>query len=305
LEVTMSVLVATTDGCHIFTSKGQQLTELRGHRVDALAPGPAGTWLGVVDRHAIWQHGADGEWTPLAKADVELTALATAGASVFAGTADARVLQLTDAGQFDGLPSFDAVPGRNEWHAVGMPLCVRSMTATCDGGALLVNVHVGGIPRSVDDGGTWSPTIAVDDDVHQVLAHPTRPQIVFAAASVGLCRSTDAGATWTSATDGMALTYARGVAIHDDTVLVTVSDGPRASRAAVYQAPVDGGPLTRVEGGLPEWLHGNVDTRCIASDGRRAALVDGAGDVWSAAEGVDGWERIASGLPGVTGLAVA
>jgi hypothetical protein len=305
LEVTMSVLVTSTDGCHTFTADGRHLTALRGQRVDALTPGPAGTWLAVVDRHSIWQLGADGDWTTLARTESELTALATSGGSVFAGTGDARVLQLTDAGSLDAMPSFDVVAGRDEWHAVGMPLCVRSMTATCDGGALLVNVHVGGIPRSVDGGRTWSPTIAVDDDVHQVLADPARPEIVVAAASVGLCRSTDAGATWNSTTDGMVLTYARGVAVHGDTVLVTVSDGPRAARAAVYRASVDGGPLTRVEGGLPEWLHGNVDTRCIASDGRRVALVDGAGDVWSAAEDVDGWERIASGLAGVTGLAVA
>jgi hypothetical protein len=305
LEVTMSVLVTTTDGCHVFTSNGQHLTVLRGQRVEALAPGPAATWLAVVDRHSIWQHDADGDWTPLAKTESELTALATSGASVFAGTGDARVLWLTDGGRLDALSSFDAVPGREEWHAVGMPLCVRSMTATSDARVLLVNVHVGGIPRSVDGGRTWAPTIAVDDDVHQVLAHPTRPEIVVAAASVGLCRSSDAGATWSSTTEGMALSYARGVALVGDTVLVTVSDGPRASRAAVYQASVDGGPLTRVEGGLPEWLQGNVDTRCIASDGRQVALVDGAGDVWSAADGIDGWERIASGLPGVTALAVA
>jgi hypothetical protein len=305
LEVTVSVLVTTTDGYHIFTSKGQHLTALGGQRVESLTPGPAGTWLAVVDRRAIWQHGADGEWTPLAKADVDLTAVVTAGSSIFAGTADARVLALSDGGVLDPLRAFETVPGRDEWHQVGSPLQVRSMTATSDGSALLVNVHVGGIPRSVDRGRTWSPTIAVDDDVHQVLAHPTRPEIVVAAASVGLCRSADGGATWTSTTDGMALTYARGVAIHGDTVLVTVSDGPRASRAAVYRASVDGGPVERVEGGLPEWLRGNVDTRCIASDGRRAALVDGHGDVWSAPDGLDGWEQIASELRGVTAVAIA
>jgi RND family efflux transporter MFP subunit len=35
----------------------------------------------------------------------------------------------------------------------------------------LVNVHVGGIPRSVDSGATWAPTIDVDADVHEVKDH--------------------------------------------------------------------------------------------------------------------------------------
>ncbi len=227
------------------------------------------------------------------------------GTTVYAGTADARVLRLTDAGDVTPVTAFDTVPGRDHWHAVGVPLQVRSMAATCDGSALLVNVHVGGIPRSVDGGSTWHPTIEVDDDVHQVLAHPSRPEIVVAAASAGLCRSTDGGATWTSTTDGMQLTYARGVAIIGDDVVVSVSDGPRATRSALYHAGVDGGDVERVRGGLPDLLGGNIDTRCIASDGSRVALVDGNGDAWSSSEGLEGWQPIASGLRGVTAVAVA
>ena len=199
----------------------------------------------MIDRHEVWSHGRDGEWTPLAKSEATLTAVVAAGDAVFAGTDDARVLRLAPSGALEPLAGFDTVAGRDEWHQVGSPLQVRTMTATCDGAAVLANVHVGGIPRSVDGGATWQPTLAVDDDVHQVLAHPTRPEIVVAAASVGLCRSHDGGATWTSSTEGMDLTYARGVAFVGDDVVVTVSEGPWASHAAVYRAPVDGGAAQR------------------------------------------------------------
>jgi hypothetical protein len=161
-----------------------------------------------------------------------------------------------------------------------------------------------GIPRSTDGGVTWYPTLAVDDDVHQVLAHPTRPEIVVAAASVGLCRSLDGGATWTSSTEGMDLTYARGVAFVDDDVVITVSEGPWASRALVYRASVEGGGAEAVGGGLGE-LHGNVDSRCIASDGKIVALADGDGAVWRSSAGCEGFERIIDGLDGVTGVTVA
>jgi len=179
------------------------------------------------------------------------------------------------------------------------------MAATADSRALLVNVHVGGIPGSVDRGVSWAPTIAVDADVHQVLAHPTRPEIVVAAAAVGLCRSTDGGATWSTTDAGMEMTYARGVAVLGDEVLVTVSDGPWSERSAVYRAPVDGGPVAKVTGGLPDHLHGNVDSGCIASDGARVALVDGDGDLWLSAQGCDGFERVVEQLPDVTGLTFA
>lgn len=300
----MSVLVTTTGGYHIFTSSGKQLRSLEGHRVESFTPGPDGTFLAVIDRHEVWSHGSDGEWTPVAKSEAKLTAVVAAGGAVFAGTDDARVLRLTSSGALEPLTGFDTVTGRDEWHQVGSPLQVRTMTSTCDGGAVLANVHVGGIPRSVDGGETWQPTVAVDDDVHQVLAHPTRPEVVVAAASVGLCRSLDGGATFTSSTDGMELTYARGVAFVGDEVAITVSDGPWASKALVYRASVDGGAVTRVDGGLGE-LHGNVDSRCIASDGKVVALADGNGDVWRSASGFEGFECIATGLDSVTGVTVS
>lgn len=169
----MSVLVTAVDGYHILTSSGKHLTSLEGHRVEAFTPGAGGAWLAIVDRREIWQHGTDGTWTPLAKTDADLTAVAAIGTTVFAGTADAHVLRVVpESGTVEALDGFDAVPGRDSWHTVGMPLQVRSMSATADG-ALLVNVHVGGIPRSVDGGLTFEPTLAVDDDVHQVLAHQT------------------------------------------------------------------------------------------------------------------------------------
>jgi hypothetical protein len=103
----------------------------------------------------------------------------------------------------------------------------------------------------------------------------------------------------------MELSYARGVAIVGDDVAVTVSEGPRSERSAVYRASVDGGPVARVAGGLPEHLHGNIDSRCIASDGKLVALADGQGDVWRSAAGFEGFERIAEGLEAVTGVTVA
>jgi hypothetical protein len=95
------------------------------------------------------------------------------------------------------LKSFDEITGRDEWYTPwGGPPDTRSISFGADA-TLYVNVHVGGIPRSRDGGRTWEPTIDVDADVHQVLAHRSIPGLVFAATAQGLARSEDGGDSWT------------------------------------------------------------------------------------------------------------
>ena len=207
------------------------------------------------------------------------------------------------------LPGFDATPGRDEWHRVGSALEVRSLTATADG-SLLANVHVGGIARSDDAGRSWQPTIEVDADVHEVKAHPRAAEIVMAAAAVGLCVSRDGGRHWTIVDDGLHATYARAVAFVGDDVLVSVSDGPFARRSAIYRARVDTigrrgrGGFERVRDGLPEWLEGNVDTRCLATGGAGWRSPTGRARSGRPVPQGDGWSLAADGLPGVNAVVV-
>jgi len=299
----MSTLVATSDGYHIFTSSGEHHTALEGRAVGTLVRGPADTWLAIVDRREIWQHAADGTWSALATSEVDLSSLLTVGDVVFAGTYDARLYRLN--GQLDAVESFDHISNRDEWHQVGPALNVRSMAATCDDGVVLANVHVGGIQRSTDLGASWSPTLPVDHDVHEVQAHPTRRDVAMAAAAVGLCVSDDAGATWSVVAEGLPSTYARAVAFIDDDVLLSISDGPRATWGAIFRRPLAGGSLERIDGGLGDKLRGNVDTRCLATGKGHAALADGTGNVWVSKSGVEGWEQVADGLPSVSAVVIA
>jgi len=302
----VAVLVATDDGYRIISSSGDVRTALDGHRVDAFTPGPRGTWVAIVDGRHVWQHGADGDWTPLATADAPLVCLATVDDVVYAGAVGPEVLRLVD-GTLVPVADLDSVDGREEWHAVGRELHVRSMTATVDG-VLLANVHVGGIIRSIDHGDSWRPTIEVDHDVHEVRAHPARADVVVAAAAVGICVSRDGGRSWDVVDDGLHATYARAVAFDGDDALVSVSDGPFATRSAIYRVRdvVDAArakPPERVGQGLPEWLGGNVDTRCLAASGGRLALADGSGSVWVRAAG-DRWTCAARSLPRVASVAI-
>src|SRR2546429_115455 len=82
--------------------------------------------------------------------------------------------------------------GRDRWFTPwGGPPDTRSISE--DDEAVYVNIHVGGILRSVDCGRTWQPTLPIERDVHKVLARPGR---LYAASARGLAVSPDSGETW-------------------------------------------------------------------------------------------------------------
>ena len=87
-----------------------------------------------------------------------------------------------------------------------------------------------------------------------------------------------------------------------DELEYTVRDRIRALIAARKRLLDDrAARLERERDGLPEWLDGNVDTRCLSAAGGRLALADGSGAVWARAQGGD-WSRVADCLPGVTAV---
>ena len=164
---------------------------------------------------------------------------------------------------------------------------------------LLANVHVGGIPRSVDGGVTWQPTIDIDSDVHEVRAHPNRPGVVVAAAAAGLCTSSDGGATWAVEQAGLHASHCYAVAFAGDDVLVSAAADPFAPKSAIYRPRRmdEHGPLVMVAGGLPAWLDGIVDTGCIATHGSAVAVADMGGNLYVSADTGRTWSRQADGIP--------
>lgn len=232
--------------------------------------------------------------------DLEVRCVLALGDEVLAGTAEAGLYSITgsDSRRVDG---FDSVEGREDWYTPwGGPPDTRSLAAA-DEGAIYANVHVGGIPRSDDEGRTWTPTIDVDADVHQVLAHD---QLLFAACAPGLAVSADRGETWRIDADGLDGHYCRAVAADPERVFVSASTGPFTKQAAIYRRPLgSSGPFEKCADGLPEWFPSNVDSHCLAADADRVAIGTGEGEVWISENRGASWDLAAKGLPGVTCLA--
>jgi hypothetical protein len=308
---TPSILVATWDN-GLFNVTGKMVhQELADQSVRSLVADGRGGVFAIVGGHSLCRRSSEGEWTAITKSESDLYCCVAIGNIVFVGTNDARILRVDADGMQQFLTDFDAVPGRDSWYAgsaivegkrVGPPLGIRSMAATCDG-VLLANVHVGGIPRSTDSGLTWQPTIDIDCDVHQICAHPTRPDLVIAAAGVGLCISRDAGTTWTIEQRGLHARHCSAVAFGRNDLFVSAATDPFTKQGAVYRRPIDSNDrLQPLGGGMPKWLDGIADTDCIATRDAMVAVVDRSGRLYLSLDDGDSWSCLVDGLAFPSGL---
>ena len=295
------LLIGTGEGLFALAGGEPHLDASFGAReVAALAVRDGVAWA-VAGGNAIARREPDGTWTDVARSELDLACLAPTSHGVLAGTQEAHLLRLVgDDGTLAPVEAFETVDGRETWFTPwGGPPAVRSIAQDL-AGRLHANVHVGGIPRSLDAGERWVPTIDIDADVHQVVAHPTQPDVVLAAGAVGLAVSVDGGSSWRIEREGLHATYARAVAVADAWVLLSVSNGPRGGRGAVYRTALEpGSTFERCTEGLPEWFDGNIDSGWLDARGSEVAFGTGDGEVFVSDDAGGRWARAATNLPSI------
>jgi len=145
----------------------------------------------------------------------------------FAGTEPAAIFVSTD-GAIHWVERPEVAALRDE-HGWMLPYsseagCVRGF-AFC-GQRVYAAVEVGGVLRSDDGGASWAlargsdgnpdlsgpPEPFVYPDIHDLVVHPSDPDLVIAATGGGLYRSVDGGATWALLYD----CYCRGLWLDPD-----------------------------------------------------------------------------------------
>ena len=210
------------------------------------------------------------------------------------GTSEAHLLEFVE-GRLETDAAFETAPSRDQWYTPwGGPPDVRSLAF--GDGRLFVNVHVGGIIASGEEG--WSATIDHHADVHQVI---TSQGTILAASARGLAFSHDGGVEWEFDTQSLHATYERAVATCGEIVLVSVSRGPRGGQAAVYRGAL-GGEWEKCRSGLPEWFADNIDTFQLIGAGKEAAFATSEGDIFYSADTGLTWEQIAAGVGRIRAL---
>jgi hypothetical protein len=300
----VTILVGTGSG--LWQLEGETSTSveaLAGRAVTALAFDGPTIWA-IVDGSALWEC-RDGAWKSHASIDgPSTTCVAATSAGPLVGTEQAHLFRLTDA-ELARVDSFETAEGREAWYTPwGDPADVRSIAVSIDG-TLHVNVHVGGVVRSRDGGTSWAPTVDIESDVHQVLAHPTRAEVVLVASAEGLGVSRDGGDSWQFATTGLHAHYMRAVAVAREHVLVSASTGFHGRRSAIYRRRLEGGTrFERCVEGLPKWFDDNIDTACLAAAGPLVVFGTGDGRVFRSIDAGERWERVIKGLPPVGCVAI-
>lgn len=296
------ILVGTRDGLHQFDvdvgTAAIQGPDIQhpGREVTAVAPEGWGLWA-ILDGSDVWHTAGIDWWFHVGTIDkLRGNCLADTRAGVIIGTSEAHLFRVAGDG-LERVSAFDDVEGRTDWFTPwGGPPDTRSITE--DGEAVYVNVHVGGIARSRDKGATWTPTIDIHSDVHQVCTGGGR---VFAASGRGLEVSDNHGDSWSVRKEGLHATYCRAVAVCGDDVLLSASTGPQGGRSAMYRGRLEGGRLERCRQGLPTWFDANIDSHCLDAlpAGQLAAIGTEGGRVFASLDQGAGWSLVTSDLPQV------
>lgn len=292
----LNVLVGTSEG--IQRLGGDETRYLHGHSIDHIVATPGGVWA-IADGDTLWRGADAAAASPLAKLGEErANCLLVREPHTLVGASGAALFELAGDG-LRRVASFDAAPGRAEWYTPwGGPPDVRSMAGD-EEGRIYVNVHVGGVVCSSDGGATWSDTMDIHADVHEVIADPQRPGHAYAATARGLAVTTDGAATWRFTSEGLHGSYARAVALSDGYVFVSASLGSRGEKSGLYRAPLGRQGFERCAAGLPEWFSTNLNTFCLAARGAMVVAGDAAGAVYVSDDEGETWTVVTEALPDV------
>jgi hypothetical protein len=289
-----TILVATSNGISVLDGTDPPAVALRGRSATSLARAAEHAWA-ILESRELWHHAGD-QWQHVVDLErLRATCVASIDGELFVGSSEARLFSLV-ADELRPVEAFDRAPGRSSWYTPwGGPPDTRSIANWDED--VFVNVHVGGILHTDDGGATWSPTIDIDADVHQVT---TSERLVLAACAGGLAVTADRGATWSMRTEGLDAPYSRAVTVCGDIVLVSGSRGPSGGDAGVYRGGLAAGPFERCRVGTGRF-DGNIDSHCLDAlpDGTLAAFGTADGRVYTSTDRGSTWEEHATGLPRV------
>jgi photosystem II stability/assembly factor-like uncharacterized protein len=119
---------------------------------------------------------------------------------------------------------------------------------------LWVAIEAGALVSTADGGRTWRDRVPGGPyDTHELAIHPAAPNTLHVAAGDGYFQSGDAGATWSSPSEGLEVGYLRSTAIdpgRPDVVVISASSGPFTA----YTAHRSDGRLYR-RAGNGSWEH--------------------------------------------------
>lgn len=251
--------------------------------------------------------------------------------TVFAGVEDAALFRSTDGGlTWQELPGLRTHSSGASWAPGAGGMCLHTIIIDpANAQRMYVAISAAGAFRSDDGGATWSlatgglrseflpdPEAPVGHCVHNLAMHPSRPDTVFMQKHWDVCRSDDAGETWTEVSGNLPSDFGFPIAVHahePETVYVVpiLSDAlhyPPDGRLRVARSRTGGGEWELLGNGLPEHdCYVNVLRDAMAVDALDECGVyfgTTGGQVYASPDSGDTWAPIAEHLPAVLSVEV-
>jgi photosystem II stability/assembly factor-like uncharacterized protein len=239
---------------------------------------------------------------------------------LYAGMLPPALYRSSDLGEsWHELPSLLDVPDADKWNfraPPGAPHVKNIAFHPTEPETLFVCVEQGGLFRSTDNGRTWGETdtwFRADDtfyrDSHRLVVVPGDPRIMYMATGDGVCKTTDAGETWSRLTTGAdRVGYPDTLLLDpaDDNVLVVAGAGghpgtwdEQTARPAVVRSTDAGATWEELGAGLPSPLRGNIEAMSMTAWPGGVAFYFGTavGEVWSSEDRGATWRLIAETAP--------
>ncbi|MHA2357594.1 MAG: WD40/YVTN/BNR-like repeat-containing protein [Candidatus Heimdallarchaeaceae archaeon] len=254
----------------------------------------------IVDRKEIWTF-INNTWEKVVESNLVLNCLLwTQEDKLLVGTAEARLAWVKD-NELEFIENFDQVKERPLWDTPwGGPPDSRSLALGSDG-SIYVDIHVGWIAKSYDNGKTWESTRTetLEKDVHQVSANPRNSNIVFTATAYGFYISFDKAESFVRKWDKKRQNYQRATICFPDkdVYLATVANSFAGGNARIYRTEDDGDTWEQAEG-LPEGIKLNINTYQVNTfnNGRALAIIENK-HIYESEDYGKNWDQILVEFP--------
>ncbi len=251
--------------------------------------------------------------------------------TVYAGVEDASLFRSRDGGaSWTELPGLRTHGSGEHWQPGAGGLCLHTILLDPENPQrIYVAISAAGAFRSDDGGASWEvatgglesdflpePASPVGHCVHKMALHPSHPDTVFMQKHWDVCRSDDAGATWTEVSGNLPSDFGFPIAVHPhepETLYVVpiLSDTehyPPEGKLRVYRSRTGGGEWEALTRGLPQddFYH-NILRDALAVDSLDPAgvyLGTTGGHLYASPDGGDQWQAVAEGLPRILSVEV-
>ncbi len=251
--------------------------------------------------------------------------------TVFAGVEDAALFRSTDGGHtWSELSALRTHSSGRDWMPGAGGLCLHTILINpADPRRMYVAISAAGAFRTDDGGESWQvatrglrsnflpdPEARIGHCIHKLAMHPSRPDTLFMQKHWDVCRSDDAGETWTEVSGNLPSDFGFPIAVHahePETIYVVpiLSDAqhyPPEGKLRVYRSRTGGNEWEALTNGLPQ-------RDCYVNILRDAMAVDSldscgiyfgttGGQVYTSADAGDTWQAIAEHLPAVLSVEV-